>query len=86
MPAIDAIRRRADGRGLRPPCPDCLIGCLKCQEVCPANRGLLDGVTAKFASLAITEDVQVVTPGGAGFAVCYDSSLSPLATRRGIAA
>ena len=26
---------------VRPPSPDCLIGCLRCQEVCPANRGLL---------------------------------------------
>jgi epoxyqueuosine reductase len=26
----------------RPPSPECLIGCLKCQEVCPANRGLLE--------------------------------------------
>ena len=26
---------------LVPPSPDCLIGCLKCQEVCPVNKGLL---------------------------------------------
>lgn len=26
---------------LYPPSPDCLIGCLKCQEVCPVNKGLL---------------------------------------------
>ena len=26
---------------LKPPSPNCLIGCLKCQEVCPANKGLL---------------------------------------------
>lgn len=75
--------------GSRPPSPDCLIGCLKCQEVCPANHGLLerrsaavsftreetdalagpgdigpgrllDAVNAKFASLALTEDVPVL--------------------------
>jgi epoxyqueuosine reductase len=75
--------------GTRPPSPECLIGCLKCQEVCPANRGLLerrpaavtftreetdalagpgdigpgrllDAVNAKFASLALTEDVPVL--------------------------
>lgn len=26
---------------MAPPSADCLIGCLKCQEVCPANKGLL---------------------------------------------
>ncbi|MGB8957405.1 MAG: 4Fe-4S double cluster binding domain-containing protein [Candidatus Aminicenantales bacterium] len=26
---------------ISPPSVDCLIGCLKCQEVCPANKGLL---------------------------------------------
>jgi len=26
---------------MSPPSMDCLIGCLKCQEVCPANKGLL---------------------------------------------
>jgi len=26
---------------ISPPSIDCLIGCLKCQEVCPANKGLL---------------------------------------------
>ena len=26
---------------ITPPSADCLIGCLKCQEVCPANKGLL---------------------------------------------
>jgi epoxyqueuosine reductase len=75
--------------GLRPPSPDCLIGCLKCQEVCPANRGLLerrpaavsfapdetaalvspgdipegclhDSIGAKFATLALTEDLPVL--------------------------
>ncbi len=27
--------------GMTPPSTDCLIGCLKCQEVCPENKGLL---------------------------------------------
>ena len=27
--------------GLVPPSPQCLVGCLKCQEVCPENRGRL---------------------------------------------
>lgn len=27
--------------GLKPPSPKCLIGCLRCQQVCPENRGLL---------------------------------------------
>ncbi len=26
---------------LKPPSPRCLIGCLKCQQVCPENKGLL---------------------------------------------
>jgi len=26
---------------LRPPSPKCLIGCLRCQELCPENKGLL---------------------------------------------
>lgn len=32
-----------------PPSPDCLIGCLKCQAVCPANRGRLRYEEAPFA-------------------------------------
>jgi len=27
--------------GLKPPSPKCLIGCLRCQQVCPENKGLL---------------------------------------------
>ena len=26
---------------LKPPSPKCIIGCLKCQELCPENKGLL---------------------------------------------
>jgi len=33
--------KRPIPEGLRPPSPDCLVGCLKCQKVCPANKGLL---------------------------------------------
>ena len=32
-----------------PPSPDCLIGCLKCQTACPANRGRLRYEEAPFA-------------------------------------
>jgi epoxyqueuosine reductase len=27
--------------GLKPPSPKCLIGCLRCQELCPEDKGLL---------------------------------------------
>jgi epoxyqueuosine reductase len=27
--------------GLKPPSPKCLIGCLRCQQVCPENKGCL---------------------------------------------
>ena len=27
--------------GLMPPTPKCIIGCLRCQELCPENKGLL---------------------------------------------
>ena len=27
--------------GIHPPSPDCIIGCLKCQMVCPVNKGRL---------------------------------------------
>lgn len=37
---------------VRPPSPDCLISCLECQEVCPANRGLL---TRRRAPVSFTE-------------------------------
>ena len=26
---------------LKPPSPECIIGCLRCQELCPENKGLL---------------------------------------------
>ena len=26
---------------LKPPSPKCIIGCLRCQELCPENKGLL---------------------------------------------
>ncbi len=28
-------------KGLKPPTPKCLIGCMRCQQVCPENKGLL---------------------------------------------
>jgi len=28
-------------KGLKPPSPKCLIGCMRCQQVCPENKGLL---------------------------------------------
>lgn len=27
--------------GLKPPSPKCVIGCMRCQQVCPENKGLL---------------------------------------------
>lgn len=46
---------------VEPPSPDCLIGCLKCQELCPANKGLLKKEVAdvsftKEETLALLED------------------------------
>jgi len=46
---------------VEPPSPDCLIGCLKCQELCPANKGLLKKENAEVAftkdeTLALLED------------------------------
>ncbi len=26
---------------VEPPSPNCLVGCMKCQEICPENEGLL---------------------------------------------
>jgi epoxyqueuosine reductase len=36
--------------GLKPPSPRCLVGCLRCQQVCPENKGLLryEKATASF--------------------------------------
>ncbi len=44
-----------------PPSPDCLIGCLKCQDVCPANKGLLKRENAEVSftkdeTLSLLED------------------------------
>jgi len=33
--------KRPIPEAFRPPSPECLIGCLKCQKVCPLNKGLL---------------------------------------------
>ncbi len=46
---------------VEPPSPDCLIGCLKCQELCPANKGLLKKENAgvsftKDETMALLED------------------------------
>lgn len=55
--------------GLKPPSPKCLIGCLRCQQVCPENKGLLtyedaavsfdDEETRAFLNLP-SESVQTV--------------------------
>ena len=37
---------------MNPPSPDCLIGCMKCQEVCPANKGRLKKVQASVSFTA----------------------------------
>ena len=46
---------------VEPPSPDCLIGCLRCQEICPANKGLLKKENAEVAftkdeTLTLLED------------------------------
>ncbi len=33
--------KRPIPEAIRPPSPNCLVGCMKCQQVCPANKGLL---------------------------------------------
>ncbi len=37
---------------MNPPSPDCLLGCMKCQEVCPANKGRLKKVQAPVSFTA----------------------------------
>jgi epoxyqueuosine reductase len=37
---------------IHPPSPECLIGCLRCQEVCPANKGMLKRVQAPVSFTA----------------------------------
>ena len=51
---------------LKPPSPKCLIGCLRCQELCPENKGLLrykaaavsfdEGETAAFLGMTPATD------------------------------
>lgn len=46
---------------VEPPSPECLIGCLKCQELCPANKGRLKKENAGVSftrdeTLALLED------------------------------
>ena len=50
--------------GLKPPSPKCLVGCLRCQQVCPENKGFLryEGAAVSFdekataAFLGLDED------------------------------
>ncbi|MEW5982988.1 MAG: 4Fe-4S double cluster binding domain-containing protein [Acidobacteriota bacterium] len=46
----------------RPPSPDCLIGCLACQVICPENRGLLERWPTSFAFTA-EETAALAAPG-----------------------
>lgn len=46
----------------RPPSPDCLIGCLACQIVCPENRGLLERRPTSFTFTA-EETAALAAPG-----------------------
>jgi epoxyqueuosine reductase len=39
--------------GLKPPSPKCLIGCLRCQQVCPENRRLL-----RYEKAAVSFDLE----------------------------
>ncbi len=55
--------------GLKPPSPKCLIGCLRCQQVCPENKGLL---RYEEAAVAFDEEETAVFLGldkGSGRAV-----------------
>jgi epoxyqueuosine reductase len=40
-------------KGLKPPSPKCLIGCLRCQQVCPENKGLL-----RYEEAAVSFDAE----------------------------
>ncbi len=39
--------------GLKPPSPKCLIGCMRCQQVCPENKGLL-----RYEEAAVSFDAE----------------------------
>jgi len=39
--------------GLMPPSPKCIIGCLRCQELCPENKGLL-----RYENAAVSFDAE----------------------------
>jgi epoxyqueuosine reductase len=39
--------------GMKPPSPKCLVGCLRCQQVCPENKGLL-----RFEEAAVSFDAE----------------------------
>jgi len=51
--------------GMNPPSPDCLIGCLKCQTVCPANKGRLKRGPAPV-SFTAEETTALVAEGEIG--------------------
>jgi epoxyqueuosine reductase len=48
--------------GMDPPSPDCLIGCLKCQLVCPANKGRLKRAKAAV-SFTVAETAALLADG-----------------------
>jgi epoxyqueuosine reductase len=47
---------------MTPPSTDCLIGCLKCQEVCPENKGLLKKVATGLSFDRRETDVLLAAP------------------------
>jgi len=50
--------------GLWPPSPQCLIGCLRCQDVCPENKGLLRYAKTAVSFTALeTESFLNLAPG-----------------------
>jgi epoxyqueuosine reductase len=65
--------------GLDPPSPRCLVGCLKCQEVCPENKGRLKTERAGlFFSETETSDFLRVARGSKDLLSWARDTLRPL--------
>jgi epoxyqueuosine reductase len=54
--------------GLKPPSPQCLVGCLKCQEICPENKGRLRFENAAVSFSAEETELFLEQAEGAGSA------------------